>query len=64
MKAQQISCRDVSRRDRASTVAIDGGEAVLTVPPGEVARYSGPELTKLIEALRAARDELFRSGSS
>jgi hypothetical protein len=50
-------------RAGAVAVIVRAGEAVLTVPPGEAARMTGGQLSELIDALGAARAELFRIGS-
>lgn len=60
---RSIPCRDLSGRPRNSTVAVEGDEAVQTVPAGEIARYNARELSALIDALRTARNELFRTES-
>lgn len=55
-----VRCRDATGRQGAVAVVVRDREAVLVVPPGEAARLTGPQLSRLIEALRDARDELFR----
>lgn len=55
-----VSCRDVMGRERESTVVRQGRDAVLTVPPGEVARMNVHQVSELIDALTQARSELYR----
>lgn len=63
MPAHNIPCRSAFGRPGECTVVVSEREAVLTVPPGEAARLSGPQLAQLIEVLHAVQDELLRSGS-
>lgn len=58
---RSVRCRDVAGRDGAVAVIARANEAVLTVPPGEAARLTGPQVTQLINALREVRDELFQA---
>lgn len=60
VQPRSVRCRDVAGRPGAVAVLVRAGEAVLTVPPGEAARMSGQQLSQLLEALSAARDELYR----
>lgn len=60
---RSVRCRDAMGRAGAVAVVIRGQAAVLTVPPGEAAQLTGRQLSELIEALRATRDELFRVDS-
>ncbi len=56
----RIPCRGAFGRPGECTVVVSDQEAVITVPPGEAARMTSRELSTLIEALQAARTELFR----
>ena len=63
IEPHSISCRDVAGRERESTVAIQGRDAVLTVPPGEVARMDVRQVSEMIDVLTQVRDELDRTES-
>lgn len=54
-----VSCAGALGRRGECTVVVRGGPAVLTEPLAEAVPLTGPELSALIDALRAARYELF-----
>jgi hypothetical protein len=60
---QQIPCTDAHDRPGVSTIIVRDGKAVLTIPPGEAAKYGTAQLSELIDKLQAARAELYRRES-
>lgn len=63
MRAAKVPCRSAFGRPGECTVVVRDREAVLSVPPGEAARLNVPQLSRLIDALTAARSELYRTES-
>lgn len=55
-----MRCRDAMGRPGTVSFLVRDDQAILTVPPGEAAVMTVQQLTQLIDAARATRDELFR----
>lgn len=59
-RPRTISCEGALGRRGHTTVVVRDGRVILTVPPGESAKYTDRELSELRAVLEAAQLELRR----